>query len=288
VKRESFEQGILNYSAAMKKGRAALVEGTGKIIAAIAAAIAILATFMDVKFFGIGAAQFTTTLAVLLISGYVIYFSLEDAGERLGESSAKYKEATERYDAVRSKITPDMIEELRGFCRDYSKEDLEWRRQSLLCCAGCSEEDFARYKKGENCDTSSRRALKAACKLRAFPLTVSSLLASSESKSELYNPERKKLLRMSLKLLPSTLCMLLTASVILTSKSNLTAADFIDGIIKLATLPILGFRGYETGYSFATGDKRGWLETKTRLLECFLERRHESRNSPAASPSIPS
>lgn len=274
MKKESLERGLLEYGSAVKRGKAALASGTGKIIAAIAAIIAVLLTFMDVKFFGISAAEFSTTLVILLISGYVIYFSLERAGEDLGESNTCYKECAEKYDRVRKTITPEMIPELREFCREYSTSELDYRRQSLLCASGLSADELSRFKRGEKFERTARRALRRATRLKVFEITPQSLISSTEQKSELYNPEPKKLFRMSLGLLPSTLCMLLTASVILTSKDGMTVSDFIDGAVKLATLPILGFRGYEAGYSYATGAKQGWLETKTRLLECFLEKRH--------------
>lgn len=271
MKNDSFEHGLLEYSEAMKRGKAYILGNTGKIIAVIAAIIAIVATFMDVTFFGLGAAEFTTTLAVLLISGYVIYFSLEDAGENLGKESSDFKSAMEKYVKARASITPEMIPSLRKFCSEYSASELEYRRQSILCSGGYSQEDMRKYKNGEPLDPSSRRALRTACKLRPFEITPSLLLSESATREELYNPEKTKLLRMSLRLLPSTLCMLLTASVILTARADMSAAVFADGLIKLATLPILGFRGYEAGYAYTVGAKLTWLETKTRLLECFLD-----------------
>lgn len=284
MKKEGFERGLLEYGALMKRGKAALIGGTGKIIAAIAAVVAVLATFMDVKFFGIGAAEFSTTLAVLLISGYVIYFSLEDAGEHLGEESEKYRKTAEKYDSIRAKIDPEMIPDLRKFLNEYSAAELEYRRKTILCSAGLSAEDLQRYKRGESTEKHSRRALRSASRLRSASLSVQSLLSSCEERGELYNPERKKLLSMSLKLLPSTACMLLTASVILTTKADMTVSDFIDGLIKLATLPILAFRGYEAGYAYTVGPKHSWLETKIRLLECFLDE-YSKKTTPEPPPA---
>ena len=281
---EKFEQGIFELSETVKRGKAYILGYTGKIIALIAAAVAILATFMEISFFGIGAEEFGTTLAVLLISGYVIYFSLEDAGEHLGEGCAEFKETKERYAKAKAAVTPEMIPALRKFCSDYSAQELEYRKKSLLCSGGYSEDDLKRFKNGESCDRTARRTLSLTTKLRAFEITPALLLSETSHRDELYNPEKTKLLRMSLRLLPSTLCMLLTASVILTARSDMSASVFIDGLIKLATLPILGFRGYEAGYAYAVGAKRTWLETKARLLECFLDE-YSKKESPEPQPT---
>ena len=284
MKKESFERGLLEYGAAIKRTKTALIGSTGKIIAFIAALIAVLATFTEIEFFGIGGAEFTTTLSVLLISGYVIYFSLEDAGEHLGEGNADYKSAEEKYESVRASVTPEMIPALRQFCKEYSSAELEYRRSSLLCSRGYSAEELEKYKNGEHFPRSARRALRSASRLRAVIITPASLLSAAEQSKELSNPERTKLLRMSLKLLPSTLCMLLTASVILTTKTDMTLATLIDGLIKLATLPVLAFRGYEAGYAYTVGAKRAWLETKARLIECFLGE-YSKKESPEPQPA---
>ena len=281
---ENLEHGIFELSEAVKRGKAYILCNTGKIIALIAAAVAILATFMEISFFGIGGEEFTATLAVLLISGYVIYFSLEDAGEHLGECSPEFKAAREKYSKAKEKITPEMIPDLRKFCSSYSAAELEYRRKSLLCSRGYSDEDLKSYKRGDVFDRTARHTLKAATKLRAFEITPALLLSESARQTELYNPEKTKLLRMSLKLLPSTLCMLLTASVILTARADMSASVLVDGLIKLSTLPILGFKGYEAGYAYAVGAKRTWLETKTRLLECFLDE-YSKKESPEQQPT---
>ena len=272
MKKEGFEDGLLEYGAMVKRGRGYLIENTGKIIAAITAVVAVLVTFTDITFFGIGGVEFTSTLAVLLLSSYVIYFSLEDAGERLGEGSESFKAARDAYECVRLRIKPDMIPALRAFCTDYASSELKFRRSSLLCSLGYSEAEYEAYKGGAAFDKRARRAFRGADRLRAVSLSPTTLLTSvRQGGEELHNPEKTRLPRLALKLLPSTLCMVLTASVILTARTDLTPSVLADGILKLATLPIVGFRGYESGFAYATGPRCAWIETKTRLLECFLK-----------------
>ena len=71
----------------MRSAYTRLLEGASKIIAILALLIAMLVSFTDVRFQDFGGSAFTSSLAVMLISSYLIYFSLEDAGEKLGESS---------------------------------------------------------------------------------------------------------------------------------------------------------------------------------------------------------
>ena len=71
-------------------------------------------------------------------------------------------------------------------------------------------------------------------------------------------------------LIPSTICMVFTVSVILTVKENMSVESVIEGLLKLCALPIVGLRGMLDGYRFAREDKSAWLETKARLLESFI------------------
>ena len=65
--------------------------------------------------------------------------------------------------------------------------------------------------------------------------------------------------------------MTVTVSVILTAKSGLSAATVIEGILKLSTLPIVGFKGYAGGYSYIRKSYIPWIETKRRLLQAYNE-----------------
>ena len=76
---------------------------------------------------------------------------------------------------------------------------------------------------------------------------------------------------MLLKMIPTTVCTLVTVSLVLKVKSDMNAAVIIDGILKLSSLPIIGFKGYAAGYNYARGTLRLWTETKSRLLDAFLK-----------------
>ena len=207
---------------------------------------------------------------------YLMYFSLEDAGEKLGEDTEEYKASKARYDELVKKIPGESIPSLRKFCSDYSAEELRYRRENLLYSCGYTYKEYEDFHKGiipDDIVPKTRRAYLRADLMKAVSLTPKTLLSPDRvrGKSELSNPESSKLLRMIISLIPSTICMTVTVSVMLTAKEDLGAAEIIGGILKLSTLPIIGLRGYAAGYNYTKRTLPVWNETKTRLLEAFLK-----------------
>ena len=264
---------LLSLGSMMRGGYSAVITNAGKVIAAITLAMAVLVTFTDVAFSDLTAESFTTTLAVMLMSAYLMYFSLEDAGEREGEESEEYRLAKERYLAARRRITPDSIDALRAFCLNYSERELEYRRLSYLGERGYSKKDFSDYKAGKPFPLRARRAFKRAERLRAIRLSPSVLLSRTHgiTRSDVVDPTGKKIFGALSSLIPSTVCMVFTVSVILTAKEDMTVSTVIDGILKLSALPVVGLKGMLDGYEYAREYKSGWLNTKARLLESFLD-----------------
>ena len=264
---------LLELGGAIKRGYSSVIANAGKVIAAITLVIAILVTFTDVAFSGLSR-NFTTTLAIMLGSSYLMYFSLEDSGEKEGEESEEYLSAKARYLLARKQITPGDIDTLRDFCLDYSRRELEYRRLSYLSGLGYSASDLEAFKSGKRFSSKARRAFRRAENMQAVKLSPAMLLSHSHSgtKSELCDPGYKKILASLTSLIPSTVCMVFTVSIILTAKDGLSPSSVIDGIVKLSALPIIGFKGTLDGYRFAREDKSAWLETKARLLESYLEK----------------
>ena len=97
--------------------------------------------------------------------------------------------------------------------------------------------------------------------------------------SELENPESRKLVSLFLRLIPSALCTLITVSVILTAKDGLTVTDVLNGILKLSALPVAAFRGYSQGYTYAKHSLSLWLDTKSGILEGYLNKRGDERKA---------
>ncbi len=270
--KDSFEVNLLESGEIFKKGYLALINNAGRAIAAITLIVTALVLFTDISFCDFGGKNFTSTMCVMLLASYLMYFSMEDAGERLGEDSQEHKAAKEKYISLSSKVSGNDISELREFCKKYSEEEKQYRKCNFLLSRGYSSEEYELYKSRGPCTKKAKKIFHAADKIKPLPLSPKMLLSAERShgKSELANPERSKIPFMLFKLIPTTLCMTLTISVMLSAKDNMSAAAVIDGLFKLSSLPIIGFRGYAAGYNYAKHTMTGWIDTKARLLDAFL------------------
>ena len=267
-----FDRRLLEEGSAFKQGYAALAANLSKVIALITAAVAVLVTFTEVSFASLRTYDITTTLAVLLIAAYVIYFSLEDAGERQGEDTAEYTEALARHTALSEKITPELIPALRDFAQKYALAEAEYRRRCELLRLGYSIKDFEAYKRGDTLSREAVRALRRVAKIKPIAISAGTLLSKERgrTKSELCDPSKEKHLKMLLQLIPTTLCMVVTVSIVLSAKDGLGTVEICEGIMKLSTLPIVGIRGYLSGLSYTKETRVGWLDVRSKLLEAFL------------------
>jgi len=273
--KSKLEIGLIEGENILKKSGIMLINNLGKTVALITLFVAALVTFTDVTFADFRAESFATSAMMLLIASYLMYFSLEDAGERLAEEREEYKSALKEYEEERSKIKGEEIDEVRKFCLDYSEKELKYRQKAFVTSRALSYSEFEKYLLGEKTDAKSEKIFKKAAKLRAVNVSPKTLLTKEREnkRSELINPEKFKLVGLILKLIPTTVCMTVTVSVMLTAKEGLDAAAVIEGILKLSTLPVVGFRGYASGYSYVRKCYVPWIETKKRLLETYNEKK---------------
>ena len=273
MNKEGFDKELLEFSSVMHSGYMFLLRSAGKIIALLTIIVTALVTFTDISFQSLTSESFSSSLIVMLISSYIVYFSLEESGEALGRECDEYKSSLSAYLEARGKISADSIGDLREFCSDYRREELDYRRKNFLMEKGLSTEEYEEYKRGGAVSKRAARAFKKVDAMRAIALTPATLLSGEHrsSGSELENPEKKKLLTSLSVLIPSTACMIFTISVILTAKGDMTASVIIDGILKLSALPIIGLRAYSAGYSYAKEEKSLWLEARARLLSSFAK-----------------
>lgn len=273
-----FDSVLLDTGGSLRKKYAALLSNMGKAVALITLAVAALVTFTDVGFGSPTTESFTSSLLLMLIASYVIYFSLEGSGERLGEESEEYILAITKYRELCERIGGELFPSLRAFIENYLKEELEYRRKMRLYSIGSSEEELSRYLGGERLPKRRARQLRRIAAMRTAQLNPSSLLSPSgrESRNELSNPEGRKLIRLIASLIPSSVCMCVTVSVVLSAKSGLDAAAVISGIMKLCSLVIIGARGYYTGYFHVKESVAAWTLAKARLLDAFLKEREKA------------
>ena len=182
----------------------------------------------------------------------------------------EFFEAKEGYKCVISKIKPSDILPLEKFLEEKKERELNKRREAYLRSLGYTTdiltEGYQPRSKGE------RRARKRAMAIRQRAMRTGMLLErdAAPGTSDLYHPTVKKLLRIIMKLLPTSACMVFTASVMLNAKGELTAGVVIESILRLSTLPIVGFRGYAFGYRYSKNTRAFGIREKTRILEAFL------------------
>lgn len=270
---QNLEDGLLYTSGISKNAGNIIVKHSGKIIAAITALIAVLLTFTDIKFLGITSKEFTANLFIMTVAAYLMYFSMEDAGEKLGEESEEYISAKQNLSNLVCEISGEDIVNLRKYCTQYSTEEVKYRRESYIVANGYTPEEFERWQSGESFSKRCEKVFLRAQRCKSIPLTPTALLAldSCERRSELKNPTKFKIPKMIIKLIPSTVCMTVTVSVMLTMKDGLSWAAVIEGVLKLTSLPIISFKGYAAGYSHVKDAKLSWINTKIKILEAFIK-----------------
>lgn len=268
------EYKLIEGDSIIRRGGALLIGNFGKAIAVITLIAAALVTFTEVSFYSLDSERITTGLAVMLVCSYMMYFSLEDAGEHFAEESDAYKSVKLGFSELRQRIDGKELDRLRSFLQEYSTEELEYRRKNLLVTYGISEDAYKSYVSGHPCNKKERKVLKRASKMKAVVLTAKTLLSfdGARKRSELIDPAKTKAVGMFIRLLPTALCTCVTVSVMLTTKDGLTAGRVIEGILKLLTLPIVGIKGYTAGYRYTVETGIPWIETKSRILEAFLNR----------------
>ena len=270
---------LLGIGETVREGYAKLTESLGKLIAIVCCIIAALVTFTDVTFLGFGTKDVGGVALIMLICSYVIYLSLLRSGETLGKESEEYIAASKKYFAVREKICPEDIGGLRDFCKSYAASELAFRQDMMLSEAGLAREDLSAFLRGEITDKGTRRRLRHISRLKQARITPAILLSRGpvSQKSEISDPKSAKLHTVLCELLPSTFCVIFTASILLSAKGGLGIEGIVEGIVKLAALPIIGARGFISGYFYAKDESSAWLDTKARLLTLYLSEKEATR-----------
>ena len=269
---EEFDIAVASSGALFRKGYGFIIANVGKTVALITLLVTALVSFTEVSFSGIDRANFTSTLILMLISSYVMYFSLADAGEKLGRETEGYKAVSERHTELQKRIKQCDIAKLRSFCLDYRNREHEYRQNNLLFSLGYTKKEYEEYLSGKEMPKKMRNALWRVKKIKCADLTAATLISTDKGRvSELKSPEGNHLLTMLLRLIPSSVCMIFTVSVMISVKDNLTAAGIIEALVKLCTLPVIGLKGYSGGYEYVTVSEIAWLETKCRIIETFLK-----------------
>ena len=265
------EHTLLSGVDGIRRGYSAVIKNCGKLVAALAAVTVILVTFTEVGFYDVGTRELTANALLLLVASYVIYFSLEDAGEALGRESEEYVTAQKRLSQLCESVKAEMIGELRIFVEGYVKSELRQRREALLSLNGKTFAEYEEYVNGSSVSRRDRRIFRRVKRLKAIKLGAGTLLSAGRGFSaEMKNPRGPKLIGLCVRLIPTTVCTVFTASIMLGVKDGLGMTEIIEGIVQLCPLPIVALRGYSQGYTYVTEKEVEWTLARARLLEAFL------------------
>ena len=271
MKREATNDLIL-AGGVLRQGYSYLIANVGKAIATISALIAVMITFTEIGFEGISTVEVATEAIVITICSYVIYFSMQDAGMKIGEEEEGYKRAMEKFKMAKDQLTPTMIAPLRSFLTEYKIKELEYRRDEMLIAYGISKE---LYEKDRPAGLSKRekRAIRRVKRIKPIRLDHVGLMGGASgikgSKAVLSNKGAG--LRSLFHLLPSTLATVFTVSLVLKIKPDMTPSDVIQGLIRLSALPVAALKGYLGGFRTKSEDWVLTLEVKTQIIEEFLQ-----------------
>ena len=74
---DKFEISLLEAGSLMQRGMITLAANVGKVTAVITLVVSALVLFTDIGFADFGTESFISTLAVMLISSYLMYFSIQ-------------------------------------------------------------------------------------------------------------------------------------------------------------------------------------------------------------------
>ena len=88
---KEFDTVLLESGNIMRKSAKILVENVGRAIALITILVTALVLFCDVGFTDVKTERFTSTLVIMLISSYLMYFSMYNTGEEAGRGFEEYK-----------------------------------------------------------------------------------------------------------------------------------------------------------------------------------------------------
>ncbi len=275
---KEFDTALFETGNFMRRGVKLVVENIGRAIAIITVIVTALVLFCDVGFADFSTERFTSTLIIMLISSYIMYFSCYDTGEEAGRATEEYRLRDERYKKLTGRIEGRHLSPFRLYLTRYSEQEATYRRTVFLLQSGYTYAEYEAYKNGTKSDRKARRAFRKADGIKPTPIQTSTLLSGQRknNKSDIRDPEARKLGGAFLKLLPMTLCSVFTVSIMLTAKDGLSAIGVIEGLFKLSSLLIIGLRGYLAGMTYSRTTLPAWIETKCRLLDDFLKSHGEA------------
>lgn len=268
---KSFEDTLLAGGELAGRGKRALIEHIGKVIAALALLMAAIFTFTDIGFAEIFSEEFTLRALLFAMCATVIYFSLEGEGESLALLGERGTKVGDALSGALDAVGADRIGAFAAFLGRYAEDELIYRRKRRLLAFGKSYEDYLAFLDGKKVSFFERLRFLRVRAIRPLSLSAEGMLAggASEKSERVKNPAASRARRLFGGLVPSLFSLFFTVSVAVSMK-EMGPAEIAEGIFQLAALVGVGLRGYLVGYRYVTEVKLPWLSMKERLIRAFL------------------
>ncbi len=221
--------------------------------------------------------QTVMTAAVMILSCFIMYTSLFDAGHEKAEEQDTYRAVQATYAEVRQAARP-LMRSLEAFCRVWSERELVEARRQILDTAGLTDADFIRcrdhtYSREEwrALPREKRRALRRARRLKPVRLHAAMLFSGDRGarRAPMLSTRSARMKRTAVALIPTVIGSLVTVAVTLESM-EMSPAALISGILRIFTIVWCGVRGFSAGVRAVAEDDTSVLESKTALLTAFL------------------
>ena len=222
---------------------------------------------------------------LLLFCSYSMYVCCADSGTKAGLSSTIYTETVEKYDAMKKRILESHMQTRMGeFCNHYIADELKNTKMVLLAPVGLSYEEYMeKYMQldGSSVDampcltSSQKKAIKKANKVKPVRLSPEMILRkdrSSNRRSPLdVNPSKKKSIAFGTKFIRIAVLSIFMSMIALDVIVEPSWIIFASVCLKLVSVIVNGFGGYETGFDNIVTDTVNYMNGQIDLMQQAIQ-----------------
>ena len=246
-------------------------------VGAVTVCVAASVLFCELHFTAAPVEQTVMTAAVMILSCFMMYTSLFEAGHERACEGELYRKRAAAYEEARERVEA-RGEGLDAFCTHYAEEELRRVRGRVLFSAGVDTVIFDAYLDGTLARTElralprqKRRALRRASRLSPLDICAARLLSADghTPRGGLVSPARRRVRRTLCALRPTVVGSLVTVAVS-PEGIPMTPEAIAAALLRLFTVVWTGVRGYSAGALAVREDDCASLEGKTNLLLAYL------------------
>lgn len=247
--------------------------------------IAALVSFWDVKFTFDKSFNVSFVAILLYIVATTVFRTKYDGGLYKGKQTKEYKEAFDNFYEKRKRIVDaNLTEELRDWCNDFRRKDLENVRKSIVCPYMTYTEYLEKYAMFDNKQIQKtnlpkkvKKSLKAANRLEPVELTADMLLNVSFSKQVFVkrrllpcSGDERKRRDITTEYAKRFFVMFVCVMFIVEIVSNPTFDTFLQWAIRMIPVASTFITAPYSGYKNATEIAPKRMNAQSEILAAFL------------------